>query len=568
MPSTPELNRVSAIVLRFMRTPLLLLVVVYGIGVAGMALMPGQDAEGNPSRMNLFHAFYFFTYTATTTGFGEIPHQFSDAQRLWATVCLFMGVVAWLYAIGSIIRLAQHPEFLKAMAERRFVRSVRRIDQPFFVICGFGDTGSLLARGLSDYFCVASVIDIDTERIKALGLRDYSVKMPGLCADASVPKHLLDAGIEFSDCQAVVALTSSDAINLKIAVMARSLNPQIRIICRFSDQHLREHLETLGGVVAVDPFEIFAQQLSTAVRVPLLYLWEEWLFGAKDVDWRKPLKPPKGKWIICGYGRMGRALHKTMCTKGVSTVVVESEKIEHDSDVSTIMGRAGKDTLQQAGIVEAAGVVAATDNDEDNLGILLGSRAANSRAFLVVRQNHHENELAFNSANANLIMQPSLVAARRILLMLVAPEVQAFTAYLRSQGQVLIPELIDLTQRIFGANPAHLWTVDISKNEDAVAPLRRRGLNATLHDLSRDPADRACGLSLLALVLQRDGEMMMLPDSHREVKSGDRILYCGTEKARRLLNTTLKNAYTLYYLHTGKDEPRSWFAQWIVRCRP
>ena len=169
MPSTPELNRVSAIVLRFMRTPLLLLIAVYGIGVTGMALMPGQDAGGNPSRMNLFHAFYFFTYTATTTGFGEIPHQFSDAQRLWATVCLFMGVVAWLYAIGSIIRLAQHPEFLKAMAERRFVRSVRRIDQPFFVVCGFGDTGSLLARGLSDYFCVAAVIDIDTAKLPGAG---------------------------------------------------------------------------------------------------------------------------------------------------------------------------------------------------------------------------------------------------------------------------------------------------------------------------------------------------------------------------------------------------------------
>ena len=197
MPVTSELNRVSAIVLRFMRTPLLLLIAVYGIGVTGMALMPGQDAAGNPGRMNLFHAFYFFTYTATTTGFGEIPNQFSDAQRLWATVCLFLGVVAWLYAIGSIIRLARHPEFLKAMAERRFSRSVRRIAQPFFIVCGFGDTGSLLARGLSDYYCAAAVIDIDTERIKALGLRDYNVNMPGLCADASVPKHLLGAGVSY-----------------------------------------------------------------------------------------------------------------------------------------------------------------------------------------------------------------------------------------------------------------------------------------------------------------------------------------------------------------------------------
>jgi Trk K+ transport system NAD-binding subunit len=567
VPGTSELNRVSAIVLRFMRTPLLLLIAVYGIGVTGMALMPGQDAAGNPSRMNLFHAFYFFTYTATTTGFGEIPNQFSDEQRLWATVCLLIGVVAWLYAIGSIIRLAQHPEFLKAMAERRFDRSVRRIAQPFYVICGFGDTGSLLARGLSDYYCAAAVIDIDTERIKALGLRDYHVSMPGLCADASVPKHLLDAGVRLSNCRAVVALTSSDAINLKIAVMARSLNPEIQIICRFTDQRLREHLDTLGDVIAVDPFEIFAQRLSIALRVHLLYIWEEWLFGATGVDWTKPVQPPKGKWIICGYGRMGQAVQKAMHAKDVPTVIIDPADSEEESDLSRIQGRAGNSTLQQAGIEEAVGIVAGTDSDEDNLGILLGSRALNPEAFLVVRQNHHENELAFNAANANLIMQPSLVTARRIFLTLVAPEVRAFVEYLRHEGRILIPELAGLTQRIFGSNPADVWRVEITGSGNAVIELKERGIKVTFRDLSRHPADRNNGLSLLALVLQRNGKMIMLPDSSRELQIGDSILFCGTEKARRLLSATLENPYTLYYLHTGEDDPRSWFAQWLTRVQ-
>jgi hypothetical protein len=40
---------------------------------------------------------------------------------------------------------------------------------------------------------------------------------------------------------------------------------------------------------------------------------------------------------------------------------------------------------------------------------------------LIVRQNRHENELAFNAAAANLIMQPSLVLARHILLFLLMP---------------------------------------------------------------------------------------------------------------------------------------------------
>ena len=137
MATTSELDRVSMVVLRYMRGPVFVLIVVYAIGITGMALIPGRDADGNVEYMNLFHSFYFFTYTATTTGFGEIPNEFTDEQRLWAILCLYMGVVAWLYAIGSIFRLVQNPHFLLALNEHRFAKKVRRIQHPFFIICGF-----------------------------------------------------------------------------------------------------------------------------------------------------------------------------------------------------------------------------------------------------------------------------------------------------------------------------------------------------------------------------------------------------------------------------------------------
>ena len=151
MATHSDLDRVSMIVLRYMRGPVFILIVVYAIGITGMSLIPGYDADGNVHFMDLFHSFYFFTYTATTTGFGEIPYEFSDEQRLWAILCVYMGVVAWLYAIGSIFRLVQNPHFLLALNEHRFARRVQRIHRPFYIICGFGDTGSLLARGLSDH---------------------------------------------------------------------------------------------------------------------------------------------------------------------------------------------------------------------------------------------------------------------------------------------------------------------------------------------------------------------------------------------------------------------------------
>ncbi|TNF90903.1 MAG: potassium transporter TrkA, partial [Gammaproteobacteria bacterium] len=226
MAKGSDLDRVTAIVLQEMRNPLLLLLMVYALGITGMVIIPGIDGEP----MGIFHAFYFMTYTATTTGFGELPLEFSDGQRMWATLCLYMSVVAWIYAIGNIIRLVQNPHFTLALDQRRFARAVARIQEPFFIICGFGDTGSLLARGLSDHQMNAVVIDTDIERIKALRLRDYQVTVPGLAGNARDPRQLVEAGLARPNCRAVVALTNDERVNQKIAVTAALLNPEAMVV--------------------------------------------------------------------------------------------------------------------------------------------------------------------------------------------------------------------------------------------------------------------------------------------------------------------------------------------------
>ena len=70
------MNRVTFLVLRRMRTPLLILLGAYTVTVLGLTLIPGVDDQGQPWRMDFFHAFYFISYMATTIGFGEIPYEF------------------------------------------------------------------------------------------------------------------------------------------------------------------------------------------------------------------------------------------------------------------------------------------------------------------------------------------------------------------------------------------------------------------------------------------------------------------------------------------------------------
>ena len=566
MAHTAGIDRVTAIVLRLMRTPILLLIAVSAVTVFGMVLVPGPEVDGKATHMSFFHAVYFLTYTATTTGFGEIPYEFSNAQRLWAIFSLIISVVAWVYAIGSIIGLFQNPYFRQAVAEERFARMVRRISEPFYIVCGFGDTGSLLTRGLSDAGFTVSVIDIEENRIQALALRNYPATMPGLCADAGVPGHLIAAGLQQTNCRGVVALTNDEGINRKIVIMARLINPSVRAVCRSTSHVEEEFLSSLGSVDVIDPFDVFAQQLSTALHRPSLHTLSEWLAGAHGVSLAEPLRPPTGKWLVCGFGRMGKSLLEALSERRIPTVVIDPGADPSAKLDGLIVGHANARTLSEAGIERAVGIVAATNSDSNNLGILLSARTLNPRIFLVVRQNRHDDEVAFEAANADLIMQPSLVAARKILLLLVSPLVQTFLDFLQ---EARVPRVVDTIRRFrqtVGDELPHLWTVEVT--QEILHPSRSSSKcdgAITLDTLMRDSLDRSLTLPCVPLVLQRWRQTTALPREMEILHVGDQILFCGTARAQRHMEAALRDPYIRHYLLTGEHEAHGAFMRWAQR---
>jgi Trk K+ transport system NAD-binding subunit len=564
MAKGSDLDRVTAIVLREMRPPLTFLVLVYSLGVGVMILIPGVDG----TYMSVLHAFYFMTYTATTTGFGELPHEFSDPQRLWATVCLFMSVVTWIFAIGTIIRLVQNPHFTLALAQARFASAVMRVTEPFFIICGFGDTGSLLARGLSDRRIRAVVIDSDVERIKALDLRDYMQPMPGLEGDASVPKNLQDAGISRANCQGVVLLTGDEDVNLKIAVMARLLNPNAAVICRSTTHAHEEELKGLGSVVVIDPFETWARELGLALHQPALHTLDEWLVGAHGVTLERLISHPRGTWILCGYGKLGRSLYKSLRNWNVHTVVIDPNIEDVDGVENAVRGLATRANLEAAGVAEAAGIVAATNRDADNLAILLTARNLNKSVHLIVRQNHHENELAFSAASADLIMQPSLVTARRLLLQVISPLVQEMLDHFQEHPEFLRDVVFPRLQSRLGSSSPALWTIRLDSNDAPALTQRLAGSGElVLGDILRDSRERDRKLACVPLMLRRGEDRIVLADDDVTLQMDDEILLCGTRAAQLQLLASLANEYTLEYLITGVVPVRSHALSWLRSWR-
>ncbi len=570
MYTSDELSRVSFIVMREMRTPLIALITVYSVAIFGMVSIPGPEIDGKVEYLSIFHAFYFMTYTATTTGFGEIPFAFSDAQRLWAIACLYVSVVTWFYALGSIVRLFQNVFFKRAVDELRFALSVNRIGAPFYIICGFGDTGSVLVRGLNDAGLHAVVIDESAERVMALKLRNYKTVVPGLCADASIPRHLLEAGVTSEYCKAVVAITSIEDVNLKISAVARLLNPDVGILTMSKMDVFEETLATLGGEVhIVDPFKTFAKVLNACINNPAFYALNNWLVGDKGANLESYVHPPVGDWIISGYGRMGMEANHVLTMNGIKTAVIDPHSRKKEEEIETyITGRANAKTLKKAGIDHAVGLLAAADDDGQNLSVLLNARSLNQNLFTIVRQNSHQNELAFAKADADMIMQPTLVTARKILLLLIAPLLKHFFRYLlaREPGRDDdIKQVISTLREKIGDSKPLLVTIDFTREKSrAVIQCLDQGFDVLLGDIIADPRNREKELDLMLFVIQSEGKEIILPSNDHKIKEGDQLLFCGTDYAKQILKSTINNEYTLHYLRTGIHKPSSYFTQWYA----
>ncbi len=563
------MDNIVFLVLRRMRRPLLTLVVVYAVSILGLVLIPGQDAQGRPWHMDFFHAFYFMSFMSTTIGFGEIPYEFTDAQRAWVTFCIYLAVIAWLYAIGNILTLLQDKAFQQAIRERRFAQRIRQMRDPFYLLAGYGETGRELTRALTDRGQHVVVVDQNEQKISMIRLQNLRDWVPVLHGNARRTVVLQEAGLEHPLCAGVVALTHDNEVNLKIAIAAKLLNPRVTVICRADSHDVEANMASFGTDYIVDPFDTFARHLSTALQSPGLYLLQRWLTARPGTTLQDPVYPPSGHWIVCGYGRFGKAVYERLMKKEMSITVVEEtpEKTGQPRE-GIIRGRGTEaETLLEAGIQEAVGLVAGTDNDVNNLSIVMTARALSPRLFVIARQNYRENDELFQRVQADIVMHPSAIVAEKIRVLLATPMLYEFMGLAAYRSEAWACALVSRIAGLVDHRVPEIQEVVIGGDEHcAVAEALEEGVTVTLGDIMRDPSDRERTLPCIALLRVSRNDRELLPEPGTELRLGDRLLFCGTRRAFSRMQWNLCHGPTLDYVLTGEEKPRSWiwrkWAQW------
>ncbi|MFA9461325.1 potassium channel family protein [Thiohalorhabdus sp. Cl-TMA] len=561
------MQEVIFLLFRRMRAPLLVLIGTYAVAVLGLTLVPGRDDAGDLWYMDFFHAFYVVTYTGPTIGFGEIPYAFTGAQRLWMMFAIYATVIAWLYAIGALLAVLQDPAFRRVVGFSTFRRSVRRLAEPFYIICGYGEGGTLLVRALADEGIQPVVMDRDQDRIDTLKVEGLGLEIPGIQADAADPEMLVMAGLKKRECAGVIAVSQSEQDNLSIAIACKLLAPRVPVICRARYRDTEANLASFGTEHIINPFDTFAERFAMSLRSPAMYLVYAWLTGIEHQPVAQPMVPPRGTWVVCGFGRFGKAMRDRLHREGAHAVLVEADPEGTGAPLGTVIGRGTEaETLEKAKIHEADGIIAGTDNDANNLSIILTARQMNPGLFTVARQNRGYNQSIFDAANLDLVMNASNILTREVLGLITTPLLSDFLRLAAAQDDDWANVLISRMSAVMEDTVPDTWTLDLARHSapaalDALAEDR----DLRLRHLLTDPRDRESWLPAVPLLLYRGADCWLLPDMDTPLRPGDRLLFCGSDVLRWPMERILSDHSVLAYVRTGVERPGGWLWQWLER---
>ena len=227
----------------------------------------------------------------------------------------------------------------------------------------------------------------------------------------------------------------------------------------------------------------------------------------------RKLSKIRDHYIICGVGRVGRAVAKELDAAAVSYVIIESEetrvKWALDRDVLLVVGDATREeVLKRAAVEHARGLVAAVSGDAQNIYITLTARELNPEMKIVARAGEEEAEKSLRRAGADLIISPYSYTGQRIAQALLRPNVVSF--------------LDTLVAREMNVNIEEL----------------KVGERSTLAGMTLKEADIRKSLGVIILALKREGRAMAFnPPSDERLAGGDYLIAVGQNASLKKLES-------------------------------
>lgn len=543
------------LILQRLRAPFLVIICTYTISIVGLLLIDGIDADGKVYKLTIFDAFYFISYTATTIGFGETPFAFTYPQRIWVSMCVFFTVTGWFYSLGSLVALLQDKLFLQEFQKAKFIRNVSALKERFIIILGYNAITSEIIKQANDYGLRAVVIERDENKRDALLLENFTPTVFCLSADAHDSEALEMAGIKSAYCKAIVSLFENDALNLRIALTAKVLNPNMTMAIKSTTKNHTENLQDLGVQIIENPFEIIANQIHMSINTPNTLRLARWVHGLCNL-YDPLVNLPRGKYIVCGYGRMGKSIYEVLKQNDfeIGFAEIDSEKTKQLPTLERKMVHIGdgddRDLLKELGIESCVGIIAGTNDDTTNLSILSTARKLNPNIITIARENELEDFSIFQSSRIDMIFIPAKVLITKTVHAIINPALDMFIRHIKTLSE---ERVITLTKELLALD-AHPFLFTCKIDEVFAPMILGHSEPLPLKLLKTSLKNRSLQNNLIPLMRIRNKEVVLLPLNDSFMEKNDLFLFAGDANAKDHLEYIVQNSHEFHYALFGTEE--------------
>jgi len=283
---------------RRVRNAALLLLALFVIGVVGFHLLGGD-------RYGWLEAFYMATVILTTTGIREVIPTDSHAGMIFTTIYLLFGATAAVYTLSTITAFIVEGDLTQGFRRRRMQTQIDRM-KGHIIICGAGQTGTSVLHELRNTNRQCVVVEHNHQHIAGL-MHDFP-DVPALHGDCSDDETLTRAGVQRAS--GIVVCVDDDKNVLVTTVLARQLNPGIRIVARASNERAAERLKQAGADGVVSPARIGGIRLASELVRPTVVTFLDQMLRDTNRNLRLEEIPVVAASALAGHVVSSLKLHE------------------------------------------------------------------------------------------------------------------------------------------------------------------------------------------------------------------------------------------------------------------
>ena len=226
-----EDNIALARVISTLTPPLIFIILTFAIAVLVLSLLPGVDNAGNIYYLSFFESFYFTLITATTIGFGELPYDFTIAQRWWTIHVIIFTVMSWFFVLTRIVSIFRDEIIIKSLERQKLIRKITKNKKEIIIIHGINSLTKMILSKINSNSLIL-IIEIDKNKINELQAieeeRNIDFLIINLSSTSVKFKEILK--IIKKQTKYVISTLNNDEVNSYILTITKKLSPKTKVI--------------------------------------------------------------------------------------------------------------------------------------------------------------------------------------------------------------------------------------------------------------------------------------------------------------------------------------------------